>query len=382
MYFSNCFPSASSEPPLLGVRVDENTGGFTVSVQGEEWFPSAPPTMQLNGQSAILTLQRCTTGNGTEALGDFHETSCLYNAVASSVKVPVVHSIKNFMQKGILLFSQQFPHGAPGTAFSANFVDADRVGCSFPSLLFSDLPSQRQRGYASWSGVMVDTVHFGSWNNQTDGLNGGRTGGIFTVYDEQAKTTVFVSAASNFMTANFETVAGSPNSLRMGTLGTVSFLPVGYEMSFIMAASADGINAAAQHWGDSLLTLHGKGRQSLEQDFTLQYLGYSTDNGAFYYYHSFNETGRWKQPYENWEPTLQALVEYSRQEAIPYRYILLDSWWYPKDPSSNGVLTWVADPVVFPNGLEHAREVSNWPVQGHNRSQPKLNQFFVLLKIV
>jgi len=51
----------------------------------------------------------------------------------------------------------------------------------------------------------------------------------------------------------------------------------------------------------------------------VQQLGFSTDNGAFYYY--VTEEGK------NYEDTLIDVKRYAEAVHIPYHYVLLDSWW-------------------------------------------------------
>jgi len=65
---------------------------------------------------------------------------------------------------------------------------------------------------------------------------------------------------------------------------------------------------------------YGKSRTAAwDKDFTLRYLGYSTDNGGYYYY---NTPG-----FKNYEDTMLAVAQYAQTMAIPYRYWLADSWW-------------------------------------------------------
>ena len=67
---------------------------------------------------------------------------------------------------------------------------------------------------------------------------------------------------------------------------------------------------------------YGKERYAYKRDPAIQQLGYSTDNGAYYYYNP--------EANATMEKTLYDLKAYSNKEKIPYRYILLDSWWYYK----------------------------------------------------
>ena len=51
---------------------------------------------------------------------------------------------------------------------------------------------------------------------------------------------------------------------------------------------------------------------------------------------------------------------------LPYRYALMDSWWYFKGPHG-GVANWTARPDIFPNGFEYVFEQTEWWIQAHNR---------------
>lgn len=74
--------------------------------------------------------------------------------------------------------------------------------------------------------------------------------------------------------------------------------------------------------------------------------------------------------FPNYNAALIAVKNYAEKEAIPYRHILLDSWWYFKGVG-NGVKNWTAMPDVFPpggtQGLADFHAASQWPVVGHNR---------------
>jgi hypothetical protein len=62
-------------------------------------------------------------------------------------------------------------------------------------------------------------------------------------------------------------------------------IQAGYTVSFIVSATQTaGVNQAFEAWGDKLLGTYGKSRALTYRDYSLNYLGYSTDNGAFYYY--------------------------------------------------------------------------------------------------
>jgi hypothetical protein len=50
-------------------------------------------------------------------------------------------------------------------------------------------------------------------------------------------------------------------------------------------------------------------------DTSVTHLGYYTDNGAYYYYNGG-------------DAELRAVHDEAQREKIPFKYILLDSWWY------------------------------------------------------
>ncbi len=84
-------------------------------------------------------------------------------------------------------------------------------------------------------------------------------------------------------------------------------------------------------------------------------------SGAYYYYTTAN--------YSNYLEVLLAVNDYAIAEGIPYRGVLLDSWWYFKGVG-DGVMNWTAMPTVFPGGNDGLRvlyETTNWKVIGHNR---------------
>jgi hypothetical protein len=76
----------------------------------------------------------------------------------------------------------------------------------------------------------------------------------------------------------------------------------------------DGINSAMRDWGDFLLGRSGKPKGRWKSDFSLSHLGYTTDNGAYYYYNT--------EPGKNYQDTILDLHTYLTQENIPVRWIL------------------------------------------------------------
>ena len=59
---------------------------------------------------------------------------------------------------------------------------------------------------------------------------------------------------------------------------------VRFQIETILYYSESGINRAIEEWGQVLLTRYNKKRSFMEADFTVNYLGYYTDNGDAKFY--------------------------------------------------------------------------------------------------
>lgn len=102
-------------------------------------------------------------------------------------------------------------------------------------------------------------------------------------------------------------------------MGNVTEIPAGYCVQTLLYVSGGGITATVLKWGELLRRSHGTKKSSTSSgDITLNYMGVSTDNGAFYYYNT--------APSLDYEDTMVAVKQYSDAVRIPYRYWLLDSW--------------------------------------------------------
>lgn len=179
--------------------------------------------------------------------------------------------------------------------------------------------------------------------------------GPVVVFSQDLKTSIVLSAFSNFM-AHSQTFDGS--TLGYGIMGGVTSVPEGYSISTILSVGT-GINSAMDSWGDVLLKEYKKDRYAYKRDLAMQYLGYSTDNGAFYYYTT--------EPGKNYEDTLVDVQSYAEKAGLPYKYILLDSWWYLKGHAS-GVKDWAPRADIFPDGMAgFYNKTKRWPQQLHNR---------------
>jgi hypothetical protein len=145
-------------------------------------------------------------------------------------------------------------------------------------------------------------------------------------------------------------------TLEYGVMGSMISIPANYNHSMIVFYSSKGINEGMRAWGQTMREAHNRTMEHRLNDLTINYLGYYTDNGGYYYYNT--EKGI------NYEETM---VDARHQIPLPMHYLQLDSWWYYKG-IGGGVSEYTAMPSVFPDGLQVLhRRVENIPMAAHNR---------------
>jgi hypothetical protein len=239
-----------------------------------------------------------------------------------------------------IVFEQFFEKEFQNTS-SAN---ADSIVTNFPS--FNIFDDEIKRGYAHWDSWYYPdqqaqasqtpeqrTIErtrkllvapgfpsplFGGWNSSTllpEGIGGT---GVNCIFNEDATTSVVLSPLNNFMAWSHTSPA--PGILSHGIMGNVTEIPSGFHLQTLMFIG-DGINSAMSDWGTLLREAYGKPDllSARAKDVTLQYLGFNTDNGAYYYYNTV--------PGMNYQDTLIEVKKYSDEQQIPYAYVLLDSWY-------------------------------------------------------
>eukprot|EP01006_Ploeotia_vitrea_P025486 TRINITY_DN58345_c0_g1_i1.p1 TRINITY_DN58345_c0_g1~~TRINITY_DN58345_c0_g1_i1.p1 ORF type:complete len:747 (-),score=77.64 TRINITY_DN58345_c0_g1_i1:102-2342(-) len=338
----------------VDVKFTKN-GMFDVIIDGQTWFTSGETSIRDGGRSwsntnGSLIISTVTTLSGEDALGAYHSTITDW-VVKKAGPTMLVTAVRQY--DSAVVFEQFFPQALTNTA-APGMKAKDDVITSFPALRPGNT---NDLGFISYGHSMIGTPRdSGDYNNQTKAIAHGQSdsGPVFFVNKARSHTVV-VSPFSNFFTASR---TYSQPELKFGVWGTATDIPADYSVSFILSVTEGGINEAAMEWGDRLLVYYNKPRSPREHDYTLQNIGYSTDNGAFYYYHT--QTGK------NYEETVLDVKKYADSLKLPYKYILLDSWWYFKGPHS-GVTNWTAMPSVFPHNLTWLYNQTEWRVQGHNR---------------
>lgn len=166
-------------------------------------------------------------------------------------------------------------------------------------------------GYLSYGGMMGGDLEklYGKWNSQLSmngqasamKINDGLTGGPLVLFKPSGDTLI-VSQMSKFMSTSmqYEKYTGY---LSYGIMGGVDTVPQNFSADFLVYYSANGINKvfyivfynifnrkkklfrifpkAMEEWGSILLNYYGKNLSLKENDVTINYLGYYTDNGGY-----------------------------------------------------------------------------------------------------
>ena len=112
-------------------------------------------------------------------------------------------------------------------------------------------------------------------------------------------------------------VAEAGGEVQWGVIGTMEEVPAGWSMETLMHIEAEGVNAAVLHWGVALLQAYGKKRSTALTEISTSHVGFATDNGAYYYYHT--------EPNTTYQQTMYDAQTYWESLDVPFRYVWFDS---------------------------------------------------------
>eukprot|EP01060_Flectonema_neradi_P036317 TRINITY_DN694_c0_g1_i1.p1 TRINITY_DN694_c0_g1~~TRINITY_DN694_c0_g1_i1.p1 ORF type:complete len:723 (+),score=190.92 TRINITY_DN694_c0_g1_i1:41-2209(+) len=318
-------------------------GKVAINVKGQTWIQSTnPPAFFVDGKWCVVGADCKATPLGSSGLK-------VTNADESFVAE--LH-MKSGGDEEWVEFETIFVTGAKNTASGKT----DDVSSTFPS--FGLVPSKVDLGTLGWGGTFINNgVHgpkIGKWPTDLDTGNAGGPNGLFNGDD-----CIIVSASNNFMG---QTHASQNLSFTVGVMGSVEEIPAGHTVSTIVSYGSNGINNAVTKWGSTLLNKFGKTTAVRDADYMTKWLGFNTDHGAYYYYHTEDKM--------NYHDTLVAVQKKAEAEGIPLKFVLLDSWWYFKG-TGGGVANWTVRGDIFPPGgdgaLKQFSDETQWPIIGHNR---------------
>jgi hypothetical protein len=207
---------------------------------------------------------------------------------------------------------------------------------------------------------------------QLDDFIGGTESGMPLISFNEQLQTIVLSPLNHFTNAVQIKAKMFGDDLACGLHGLVDDVPAGFSQETILYAG-QGVNQTVFDWGSQLLKLGGKTRTGQDSDRTANYLGYWTDNGAYYYYNT--------EPKKNYEDTMLDVVQHLKSERIPIGYLQLDSWWYKKG-KDEGVAIYEPRADVFPHGMKSLHEQVGMPLATHNRYWSSENSYKDKFKFV
>ena len=177
-------------------------------------------------------------------------------------------------------------------------------------------------------------------------------------------------------------IGDAKSRVAVGMNSEVGKLPSGFTAQTLVAA-APNVVAAYDAWGTAIRAIHARAKASPDADPTLRKIGILTDNAGGHYYYNYEYADGL-----NYEDSLVRFIERSRKAGLPFGYLQLDSWWYPKsnwnphekigdiknpalprEPWNRygGMVEWRADPGVFPKGIAAFHDRVQLPFLAHNR---------------
>jgi hypothetical protein len=318
--------------PGLSVTVN-SSGAYDIFVQDPIWH---------FGGSIGSPLSNISQVSGADANGS-------YNEITFTFQPDVVRHafIRAYSNQPAVLFTTIYPVAAANRYPFPNLT-------SYPSGL----------NHIAFSGVFA---------NPTFSVLPGESPWAFF---DQAANTFVISPAANFMTAT--TAMSSAGAISSGIDGQIATLPQGFTHSTLLVIGK-GVNHTFDVWGNTLSSLQGKARPASDADSSLKLLGYWTDNGATYYYHT--------QGSLSYADTLATVKAGFDTAGIGLGYMQLDSWFYPKGPNADwsdvadGLSEYQAAPVLFGSGLSGFQQRLGIPLITHARwidtSSPYRQQYAI-----
>ena len=236
--------------------------------------------------------------------------------------------------------------------------DSNKLISGFPCFTATD---EEELGFLAFGNYMLgeNNLRLGVWDiSHTKQISSGIASGPLVLFNADKHSAVISSLVNPMAGSAVYGVKEEKTTSSWGVMGMVESVPKDFEYWTILHFSDQGINRNFDSWSHLMRKYYNKNYSYRNADFINNYIGYWTDNGAYYYYLT--------EPNKNYQDTIVDVYEYSKRFGIPYRYIQYDSWWYPKDPKG-GVTEWVAKSDIFPDGFHYLWENTGLVMAAHNK---------------
>ena len=263
----------------------------TVRVNGATWLRTSAIWFTAGGKryssdDSSLTLTGAESSEGVDSLGQYNATVLEWQASDDdSLRWMTIYRTYLARSSPAIVFDQVWLSDSADTSVG----NSDAVLSAFPS--FVPKGSSEALGALQWSDGF-DGNHEFAWSgpNATASpqLSRGGTSGPLVLFDRSGRVAVTISPFSSFMSASL--AASKAGIAEYGVVGSMKSVPAGYSLSTIAVFGDSGVTNTVLAWGDALLVQYGKLRQAAWEEQTTRYLGYATDNGAYYYVSHDNTT--------------------------------------------------------------------------------------------
>ena len=183
------FVLATQSAPVLDVAIDVGTGAYTVTLDGVAWLQSAPTGIHVNG---TWYLAAAPSGNGTgayqqlvlvevrrftssDAWGTYAATALDWVAGGTTTRFSSVFKQYAAPHATLIVFEQDFPDGANGTALGTSYATMDEPIAMFPRFAAAGARLGELGYYTILDQWEMDMVGVG-----LDGVDGGLYSGTRT----------------------------------------------------------------------------------------------------------------------------------------------------------------------------------------------------------
>ena len=347
------FVGTANSSPVENLEIvfpDDKAADFEVKLSGQAWLKSGPVALR-NGDDWCSSDDGLKLDNVDNVRWDDYVVRTFTWVSSKNASYKTTTYLKMYTNHPVVVFGQVFDTGA---AAGSKDGENNQLRSSFPT--FQDAGADL--GSIVFGGGQVNEAKTERWPKSS--LSSSEEGSFPVVlFDEAMENAIVLSPLNTFMSSLQATWKTSPGQevFGFGIMDSVNEIPEEYAYETVLVAGQN-VTDTMMKWGKFMQRFYNRDDSYRYSDYTINYLGYWTDNGACYHYC----TGK----YDNYEDALVDMKKYSDQQGIPYRYLQLDSWWYYKG-TSDGVKNWTAMTTVFPHGLSYIADVWKTPIVAHNR---------------
>ncbi|KAI3383934.1 hypothetical protein SNEBB_006843 [Seison nebaliae] len=317
----------------------------------EIWFKSHDPFITINHQKCSVTsgclilVGGSSSTSGIDVFGQWQNSIYTYyvNGTGELFKV----EFRTYPYREFMIFRQHIVEDM----VNCSTGDVESIVTGYPS--FSVEKGENDKGVLSYGGQMSGDVmkKINKWEPKDYLINSGMLGGLFTVFQMDMDNSIVFSPLDHFPSSSVEYKQNGGNySFAFGVMGGAEKINMPDEYSYLVSFSPYGINDAISRHGKIIQKYHN-GQKF--HDPLLDFIGYYTDNGAYYYYNAVGTT------YDN-------ILNQIKKKFNFFSY-QIDSWWYKKDAANIATISWSPDNNVFSDSIVDFAEELDRPIIAHNK---------------